>query len=91
MIKPIFCATSGLLPEVRLYSEAPTQLAGMAVPPSNSAHHAVQCRNVWLAGDNCVSAPTVWFCWHLPLGIAGESIFLSLITLTCGKYKSRFS
>lgn len=47
MIKPIFCATSGLLPEARLYSEAPTQLAGVAVPPSDSPRHAVQCRNVW--------------------------------------------
>lgn len=47
MIKPIFCATSGLLPEARLYSEAPTQLAGVAVPPSDSLCHAVQCRNVW--------------------------------------------
>lgn len=55
MIKPIFCVTSGLLPEARLYSEAPTQLAGVAVPPSDSPR-ASQC-SAGMCGEQETIAP----------------------------------
>lgn len=88
MIRSIFL---GLLPVARLGSEAPTQLAGEGCPAQRCPQHTEQRWSVWLPWGNCVPVSTAWFCPHLPLGIAGESIFLSVITLICGTRTLQFS
>lgn len=57
MTKPIFSATSRLLPVARLCSGSHTA-GGRAVPHSGGPHRMLQCSNAWLPRDLCVSAGT---------------------------------